>query len=116
MAATHAGTHGYLEAERSFSFSSTVSKSHFQSSMDANLTFNPSHQPPGRLTRVYNPQEREVIDQFKDQYMDAKSPNARKTIATVYILPAIFSHWASLGKVFNENDLKLKTTVRFKKV
>jgi hypothetical protein len=78
--------------------------------MESILTHN---QPSGRLTRVYNAQERNVIDPFKSQYMDATSPAARKTIAKVHIFPAIFNYWSNMGQVMDDREMVLRATVCF---
>jgi hypothetical protein len=70
-----------------------------------------THNPPGRLTRVYNPRERAVIDTFKTQYMTATSAAARKTIAQVHILPALFNHWEVIGEGVKGNEMKGRTMV-----
>lgn len=79
--------------------------------MAAILTSLPSARPSGRLTRVYNTRERAVIDPFKERYMEASSSAARKTIAIVHIFPALFNYWASVGKVVDDKDLELRSTV-----
>jgi hypothetical protein len=71
----------------------------------------PSGHPSGRLTRVYNDQEREVIDAFKTQYLDATSPAARKTIAMVHIFPALFNYWSSIGEFIDDSEKVLRSTV-----
>lgn len=48
--------------------------------------------PPGRAQRVYNQQERAAIDPFKDDYLNATTPAARKAIAQVHIFPALFNY------------------------
>lgn len=67
--------------------------------------------PAGRSTRVYNAAERAVIDVFKTQYMAATTPTARKTIAQVHILPALFNYWGGLGHAFNESEIELRIQV-----
>jgi hypothetical protein len=83
----------------------------FYSSISLKMSSSQSPLPSGRPTRVYNTQEREVIDPFRDQYMDAGSPAARKTIAMIHIFPALFNYWASIGKVFDDRELALRSTV-----
>ena len=61
--------------------------------MFANITHNPS----GRVNRIYTAQERAAIDPFKTQYMEATSPAAQKIIAQVHILPALFNYWVSIN-------------------
>lgn len=68
--------------------------------------------PFGRLTRVYNAEERAVIDAFKPQYMEASSAASRKQIAHMHIFPALFNHWASIGQVIDtEEEVQLRSDV-----
>jgi hypothetical protein len=64
-----------------------------------------------RLSRVYDRHERAAIDVFKDQYMDATSPVARKTIAQVHIFPALFNYWISIGKDVPADEKPLRALV-----
>lgn len=75
------------------------------------MAANFAQNPPGRLTRVYNAQERAVIDPFKTQYMATTSAAARKTIAQVHILPALFNHWDRIGEAVSGNDMRMRTMV-----
>ena len=70
-------------------------------SMPLNLTQN----LPGHLTHIYNSQECAVIDPFKTQYIDTTSAAARKMIAQVHILPALFNHWECIGKAVSGNEM-----------
>ena len=72
---------------------------------------NQTQHPGGRATRVYNAEERAVIDVFKTQYMAATTPTARKTIAQVHILPAIFNFWAGWGQTFNDTEMEMRIQV-----
>jgi len=63
--------------------------------------------------RVYNKQERAAIDVFKDKYMKATTPEARKTIAQLHIFPALFNHWKNIGKVYNKKKTRMKSDVSF---
>lgn len=65
----------------------------------------------GRRTRVYNQEERTVIDQYKTQYMEATSPAARKDIAQMQIFPSLFNHWARIGEVIDPDEHKLRSNV-----
>jgi len=76
--------------------------------MSANLTHNPS----GWVNRIYTAQERAAIDPFKAQYMEAISPAARKIIAQVHILPALFNYWVSIGQVMDQKEMQIRTGVR----
>ncbi|KAF8801049.1 hypothetical protein BYT27DRAFT_7262369 [Phlegmacium glaucopus] len=77
--------------------------------MDAILTHNLYGHPSGRLTRIYNTQEHGAINVFKNQYLEATSPAARKTIAQVHILPALFNYWISVGQVVDNREIKVRT-------
>jgi hypothetical protein len=79
--------------------------------MDAIFTRTISGHPSGRLTRIYNAQERAAIDVFKNQYLEATSPAARKTIAQAHIFPALFNYWISVGKVIDDKEMNLRTVV-----
>jgi hypothetical protein len=65
----------------------------------------------GRITRVYNQEERNVINQFKSPYMEATSPAARKDIAQMEIFPSLFNYWASIGEVIGTDEHKLRSEV-----
>lgn len=65
--------------------------------------------PSGRLTRVYNAQERAAIDPFKADYLAASSPAARKAIAQTHIFPALWNYWRSSGHRIDESEMRLRT-------
>ncbi|KAF8801027.1 hypothetical protein BYT27DRAFT_7216453 [Phlegmacium glaucopus] len=65
--------------------------------------------PGGRLRRVYNVQERAVMDPFKSDYLNATSPSARKTIAQVHIFPALFNYWEGSGQEVDPNKIRAQT-------
>ena len=65
----------------------------------------------GRLRRIYDDQERAVIDPFKPDYLKATTPTGRKTIAQVHIFPALFNHWASRGVELNTKEMQTRTEV-----
>jgi hypothetical protein len=67
----------------------------------------------GRTTRVYNKEERAVIDQYKTQYLEATSPLQRKDIAQMQIFPSLFNYWTSIGEVVNSDEQKLRSDVCF---
>jgi hypothetical protein len=69
--------------------------------------------PTGRLVRVYNTQERAAINPFKTEYLNATTPAARKTIAQVYIFPALFNYWAGIGEAIREDQMRARTEVTF---
>lgn len=60
--------------------------------------------PFSPITRVYNQQELATINEFKNDYMEAATPAARKTICQFKIFPAIFNYWASIGEVIDEEN------------
>ena len=64
-----------------------------------------------RVTRVYNTQERQVIDAFKDSYMQASTPAVRTWIAKNQIWPAIFKYWTDNGDVIDDSELQKRTVV-----
>ena len=76
-------------------------------SVPPNLTQN----PPGCLTHIYDSQECAVIDPFKTQYIEATSAAARKTIAQVHILPALFNHWECISEAVSGNQMQVQTMV-----
>ena len=70
-----------------------------------------TNNPGGRLTRVYDAQERAAIDPFKKDYLAATSPAGRKIVAQLHILPALFNYWASKGQVIDDNEKRIRTDV-----
>ena len=75
--------------------------------MPSNLTQN----LPGHLTCIYNSQECAVIYPFKTQYIEATSAAARKKIAQVHILPALFNHWEHISEAMSGNQMQVQTMV-----
>jgi hypothetical protein len=75
------------------------------------FTFDPSGLRSGRVRRVYNEKEREIIDVYKIQYMEAGSPAARKQISQVFIFPAIFDYWIRTGVVIDDIQMQLRSDV-----
>ena len=61
--------------------------------------------------RVYNEEERGAIDVFKEKYMDATTSAGRKTVAQQDIFPALFNHWKSKGRRYNEEEIRVKSNV-----
>jgi hypothetical protein len=61
--------------------------------------------------RVYNDQERNILNAFKEQYLDAPSPEARKELARWSIFPDIFNYWKGLGMVFSPAQEKKREDV-----
>jgi hypothetical protein len=62
--------------------------------------------------RVYNEEERDLINSFKDSYMAARTPTERRMITQTNILPKLFNYWKDRGKKYNKRDTKTKTNVR----
>ena len=62
-------------------------------------------------TRVYNKQERAVIDKFKDKYLEATTSSMRKTIAQLEIFPALFNYWKGIGKIYDNKKTRMKSNV-----
>jgi hypothetical protein len=65
----------------------------------------------GNQQRVYNEDERSAIDVFKEKYLEATTSAGRKSIAQLHIFPALFNHWKSKGRVFNDEDIQMKSNV-----
>ena len=61
--------------------------------------------------RVYTDQERAVIEPFKEDYYNAKTPKERKILAQLYILPDLFNYWDSLGLDISEEEKKIRSEV-----
>jgi hypothetical protein len=61
--------------------------------------------------RVYNPQEREVIDKFKARYMMTTSPAERKNLAQGEIFPAVFDHWSKTGVDLTPEETNIRSEV-----
>lgn len=61
--------------------------------------------------RIFNEQERAVLDGFKDQYMDTRSPAARKDLAKDKIFPGIFNYWKGVGIVYTKPQEVIKKAV-----
>ena len=51
--------------------------------------------------RVYNVDERQKIDPFKEEYMKSTSATERKMIAQSKVFPALFTYWSSIGVNLN---------------
>jgi len=67
--------------------------------------------PIGGRPRVYNPQEREVIDKFKARYMMTTSPAERKNLAQGEIFPAVFDHWSKTGVDLTPEETNIRSEV-----
>lgn len=67
--------------------------------------------PLGVRKKVYNDDERKVIDPFKDDYMKATTPAERKSIAQNLIFPALFSHWSEIGLDLNPEEENTRSDV-----
>lgn len=93
----------------------------FENSFSPNLANEEDHHNGERVetqdgdeekTGVFTENEQKIIDKFKDQYMAATSAFQRRTVAQVEILPKLFNHWKSRGKIYDKEGTKLKTNVR----
>ena len=62
-------------------------------------------------TRVYNKQERAVINKFKDKYLEATTSSLRKTITQLEIFPALFNYWKGICKVYDNKKTRMKSNV-----
>lgn len=69
--------------------------------------------PAGGLERVYDEDERLIIDPFKKDYLNATSPGARKRVTEAFILPKLFEHWAKIGKPVPQDETEARTKVKF---
>jgi len=67
--------------------------------------------PVGPVRRVFNQQERALIDPFKPEYMNTTTPASRKTIAQVHIFPALFNYWAENGVDLNDEEIQVRSDV-----
>jgi hypothetical protein len=72
------------------------------------IMFDPDAEKPHQ---VYNHGELDVINGFKEQYMSATSSGLRKQIAQVQMFPALFNYWKKNGKVFVNENLRIKSFV-----
>jgi hypothetical protein len=68
-------------------------------------------EPAGRLNRVYDKKEREIIDPFKEDYLKATSPAGRKRIA-LSLLPKLFQYWSDIGKPVPDEKMEEKRDVK----
>jgi hypothetical protein len=60
----------------------------------------------------YTAQEREVLEVFKESYLEATTTQERLAIVKGKLLPAIFTHWSKTGKApETEEALKLSARV-----
>jgi hypothetical protein len=67
--------------------------------------------PIGDRPRVYNQQERDVIDPFKADYMKTTTPAERKTLAQGHIFPALFTYWSSIGRDLSPAQIDIRSEV-----
>lgn len=80
-----------------------------QPRMGSDISDNPSGQQI--QNRVYDQYERAAIDVFKNEYLEATTPAARKMLAQLKIFPALFNYWESIGVIINEEKRKLLSKV-----
>lgn len=64
-----------------------------------------------RRKAFYDIQERAIIDQYKQQYLEAGSAEGRKMVATTGILPKLFEYWQEQGKDLSDDEVCFKLTV-----
>lgn len=69
--------------------------------------------PIGVHRHIYNEEERNIIDPFKEDYMKTTSPSERKAIAQAHIFPALFTYWSSIGVDLNPVEMKSRSNVSF---
>jgi hypothetical protein len=55
--------------------------------------------------------EREVIDPFKQQYMNTTSPAERRALAQAHIFPNLFTYWSSIGINLNSDEMNQRKEV-----
>jgi hypothetical protein len=67
--------------------------------------------PAGHNHRMYNAEERAVIDPFKSEYLNATTPAERKSIAQLQIFLKLFNHWHDNGEKFSEDEMKKRSGV-----
>ena len=79
------------------------------------ILHHPRNMPPpiGGRRRVYNEEERKVMDPFKEAYMKTVTPAERKSIAQIDIFPALFTYWSSIGEDLSSEATDKKTEVRW---
>jgi hypothetical protein len=65
----------------------------------------------GSSHRVYSEEEHNVIIKFKDKYKAATSATERKNIARLEMFPALFNYWKGIGKIYDEENLRVKSNV-----
>ena len=69
--------------------------------------------PTGVRRRIYNEQERLVINPFKEGYMSAGTPAQRKNIAKE-LFSKLFSYWSSIGLDLETDESNRRQGVRTK--
>jgi hypothetical protein len=74
------------------------------------LSLNMSH-PIGGRPRIYNAQERNQIDPYKDDYLKTTSPGERKALAKGKIFPTLFTYWSSIGVDLTPHEMKIREAV-----
>lgn len=70
--------------------------------------------PSDSRRRVYNEEERKLIDPFKSDYMTTTTPAQRKAIAQAHIFPALFTYWSSIGVDLNPEEMNRRSEVSLK--
>jgi len=67
--------------------------------------------PIGVRRRVYDDEERKVMDPFKAEYMNTSSPAERKTIAQTLLFPALFTYWSRIGVDLHAEEMNKRSEV-----
>jgi hypothetical protein len=66
---------------------------------------------PNERPRTYDKKEREVIDPFKERYMNTTTPAERRSLAQGHIFPELFTYWSSIGIDLNPDEMNKRTDV-----
>jgi hypothetical protein len=68
--------------------------------------------PPNRRhRRVYNKEERKVMNPFKADYLKTTTPAQRKAMAKGDIFPALFTYWSSCGVNLTTDEMDTREEV-----
>lgn len=65
----------------------------------------------GTRHRVYSVEELKIINKFKDKYMAATSSTERKNCAQLEMFPKLFNYWKDNGKIYDQDQTKIKSNV-----
>jgi hypothetical protein len=67
--------------------------------------------PIGKRPRVYDIEERKVIDVYKADYMKTTSPGERRSMAQGLIFPKLFTYWSENGITLTQEEIDIRTDV-----